>query len=190
MRNVVRYVRVTLDGFFQGSRRWDLDFFGAASGPEYGAFCVEMERKAGGLLLGRRTYEGFAGYWPTARGPEAPRMNGLTKHVFSRSLARADWNRTVLERERPEVVVPRLKRRPGGDLFIFGSGELAACLQGHGLIDEYWFSVVPVLLGRGRPAFARSTDRLNLALRDARSFKDGGLILRYRVRAARRPDGQ
>lgn len=179
---VILFERVTLDGFFQGPKSWDIEFFKLAASKEFTRFCVEMERQAGGILLGRKTYQGFAGYWPSAKGPEAPLMNGLPKYVFTKSLTRADWSNSVVVHESPPAVVRRLKRRPGKDLFVWGSGEIAASLRQSGLIDEYWFQVVPVLLGKGRPVFPPSFGALPLTLEVAQPMADGGVILRYRPR--------
>lgn len=120
MRKLILFERVSIDGFFQGPKSWDLEFFRLAASKAFVRFCLGMERQAGGILLGRKTYEGFAGYWPTAPGPEAPFMNGLPKYVFSRSLKRATWTNTLMIRERPEIAVRRMKRGRGNDLFVFG----------------------------------------------------------------------
>jgi dihydrofolate reductase len=186
MRKVILYERISLDGLFQGPQDWDLDFFRLATSSEYVGFCVAMERQAGGLLLGRKTYEGFAHYWPTARGPEAPLMNGLTKYVFSRSLRATQWAHSEIVRGPPQLAVQRLKRKAGGDLFLFGSGRLATVLNQHDLIDEYWFNVVPVVLGKGRPVFGPPRRDVELSLVNSRAFPDGGVLVRYTVRPKRR----
>src|SRR5438105_1354916 len=94
---------------------------------------------ADGLLIGRRTYEIFAGYWPTSdEEPIAGIMNSLPKHVASRTLkAPLEWqNSTLLEGDAAKAVA-ELKRQSGGDLLVIGSGDLAQTLIGSGLVDEY-----------------------------------------------------
>lgn len=182
MRKVIVYIGLTLDGCFQGPRSWDLGFLQRPS-REITAFCLDMERRAGALLLGRKTYEGFASYWPGATGPESVLMNGLPKIVFSRTLTTARWANSRIERGSLATAVPRLTRLPGKDLFVFGSGSLVLSLAEHRLVDEFWLHYYPVVLRRGRPLFrpSRRARPIDLELLEARAFDDESVLLRYRA---------
>jgi dihydrofolate reductase len=140
--------------------------------------------EADAILFGRKTYEGMAGYWPTAEGEGeiADFMNSVPKIVFSRTLKQVAWNNSRLAEASPEEEVTTLKRQPGKSLFLFGSANLASTLTQHDLIDEYRVCVAPLLLGEGTPLFKPSAQRLNLDLIEARPLNTGGVILRYRPR--------
>lgn len=184
MRKLVVWDLVTLDGYFEGPRPWDLDWHSTVWGDELERLSIEQLRSADGLLFGRATYEGMASHWPTAEGEVADLMNRIPKVVFSRTLATADWNNTRIVREDAEKEVARLKREARRDLLIFGSAKFVASLMPHGLIDEYRVCVAPLLLGGGTPLFRPSPTQRRLKLLEARSLKSGGVILRYQ------PEGQ
>jgi dihydrofolate reductase len=184
MRKVIMWNLVTLDGFFEGPKPWDLDFHNYVWGDELHQLSIEQLGAADALLFGRRTYEGMANYWPTATDDVAPLMNGIAKVVFSRTLEHATWSNTRVVHERAEVEVPRLKQRSGKDMLVFGSADLCASLIRHGLIDEYRLCVAPVVLGAGNPLFKPSPDEVKLELVDVRSLRTGGVILRYAPQAA------
>lgn len=145
---------------------------------EHDAAGREQFEHAGGMLLGRKTYEGLAPYWSATEGPWADLLNPMPKFVASRTLEGSlDWNATVIEGE-VEDALPRLKQELEGDLFLIGCGELARHLAGHGLIDEYRFWVHPAVTGQGtRPLEGDET--LRLALVEAKSFDSGVTLLRY-----------
>jgi dihydrofolate reductase len=184
MRKVIMWNLVTLDGFFEGPKSWDLDWHEYVWGEELERLSIEQSKSIGMLLFGRVTYEGMAGYWQTQKGEIADFMNEVPKIVFSRTLSKAEWNHTRLVRDQAEEEVIRLKKQPGKDLFIFGSANLSSTLTQAGLIDEYRLCVAPVVLGDGSPLFKASPARLRLKLLEARPLKSGGVILRYQ------PNGQ
>lgn len=175
---------VTLDGFFEGRKSWDIDWHDYVWGEELERLSIEQARSADALLFGRVTYEGMAAYWPSQKGEIADFMNDVPKIVFSRTLEKADWKNTTLVRQNAEVEVARVKQKPGKDLFIFGSANLSSTLMRHGLIDEYRLGVVPVVLGRGNPLFKASPERMKLRLVEAKSLKSGCVILRYQTEKA------
>jgi dihydrofolate reductase len=150
---------VSLDGFFEGAKKWDLDWHEYVWGPELEEISLEQGKTADALLFGRVTYEGMAAYWTTAEGAVADYMNSVPKIVFSRTLARADWNNTRLVREDAEGEIAKLKNASGQNLFVFGSARLSASLMQHDLFDEYRLCVVPVVLGVGTPLFKPSHER-------------------------------
>jgi len=170
---------VTLDGFFEGTKSWDIDWHELAWGEELERLSIEQARSADMLVFGRVTYEGMAGYWPSQKGEIADFMNTIPKIVFSRTLKQAEWNNTRLVKENAEGEVAKLKQQRGKDLFIFGSANLSETLMRHGLIDEYRLGVTPVVLGRGNPLFKPSAERMKLKLVEARPLKSGCVILRY-----------
>lgn len=119
---------MTLDGFFEGRKSWEIDWHDYAWGEELERFSIEQSKSIGMLLFGRVTYEGMAGYWSKEKGEIAEFMNSVPKIVFSRTLSKADWNNARLVKGKPEEEVARLKEQPGRDLYIFGSANLASTL--------------------------------------------------------------
>ena len=179
MRKVTMWNLMTLDGFFEGPKSWDIDWREYVWGPELEQLAIEQSKSIGMLLFGRVTYEGMAAYWTTATGEIADFMNNIPKVVFSKTLERADWSNTRLVKANAEDEVARLKLQPGKDLFIFGSANLSSTLMRHGLIDEYRVALNPLILGGGNPLFKPSPDRMKLKLLEARALKSGVVILRY-----------
>jgi dihydrofolate reductase len=170
---------MTLDGYFEGTKSWDLDFHQSVWGPELEALSIEQLHSADRLIFGRVTYEGMAAYWTTAQGEVADLMNRLPKVVFSRTLQQADWSNTTLIKEDAAARVPELKRKGEGNSFVFGSANLSRTLISHGLFDEYRLAVAPMILGRGTPLFGPDLARVPLTLLETRTLPSGGVILRY-----------
>jgi dihydrofolate reductase len=179
MRRVIMWNMVTLDGFFEGSKPWEIDWHEHVWGDELERLSLEQLRSAGALLFGRATYQGMAAYWPGATGEVADAMNSIAKVVFSTTLQSAEWTNTRLVKGRAEEEVPRLRQQPGNDLYIFGSARLSAALTQHGLIDEYRLGLNPLVLGRGNPLFKPGSTQLRLTLLEARPLKSGVVLLRY-----------
>jgi dihydrofolate reductase len=134
------------------------------------------------LLLGRATFEGFAAAWPSmeeTEGEFAVRMNTLPKFVASRTLTEPlAWNGTLLKGDLAGAVV-QLKEQPGGDLLIYGSGELVNVLHAQGLIDEYRLMVFPVTLGQGKQLFSEGNEKRHLRLSEAKTTRTGVALLTY-----------
>lgn len=179
MRKVVLSILTSLDGRFEApGEGWEtLDWVRADD--EWDAYGVELLAAADTLLFGRRTYQGFAEFWPSQPGELARRLNEIEKVVFSRTLERADWRGTRLVRGDAAQEVSRLKQQPGRNLLIFGSATFAASLTRAGLIDEYHLACNPVVLGAGPPLFPPGQDRLNLDLLGTRTFGSGIVVLSY-----------
>jgi dihydrofolate reductase len=139
--------------------------------------------EAGGFLLGRRTYEIFAGYWPNAPEEElavAEPLNSKPKHVASRTLTDPlEWqNSSVLEGEVPAAVA-RLKEEDGGDLLVIGSTVLVQSLIQHGLVDEFRLVIDPVLVGGGKRIFPDDGSLRPLRLVDHQVTSTGAMIATY-----------
>ncbi len=179
MSRLIMWNLITLDGFFEGAKSWDLDFHESVWGDELERISIEQLRSADRLLFGRVTYEGMAAYWQTARGEVADFMNRLPKVVFSRTLERVEWANTRLVRDDAAAEVARLKGQGEGSTFVFGSADLSASLMRERLFDEYRLALAPVVLGEGKPLFGRGTSPGKLKLLEARSLSSGAVILRY-----------
>jgi dihydrofolate reductase len=176
-RRLIMWNLVTLEGFFEGAKKWDLDWHEYVWGDELEQLSLEQGKSADALLFGRVTYEGMASYWSTATGAVADFMNSVPKVVFSRTLAKADWNNTRVVRDDAVGEVAKLKSALGKNLYVFGSADLSATLTQHDLFDEYRLCVVPVLLGAGTPLFKPGGERKRMKLRETRPLKSGGVIL-------------
>ena len=179
MRKLIMWNMVTLDGYFEGAQRWDIDFHNTGWGDELQQFSNEQMSTADLLLFGRVTYEGMAQYWPTAKGATAERMNSIQKVVFSRTLTSADWANTRLVSTDAAEEVARLKQEPGGDILVLGSADLCASLSRAGLIDEYRLGLNPIALGQGNPLFKAETGQMKMRLLEARPLKTGAVLLFY-----------
>jgi dihydrofolate reductase len=179
MSRLIMWNLITLDGYFDGARNWDLDWHQSVWGPELEALSIEQLRSAERLIFGRVTYEGMAAYWKTAQGEVADYMNRLPKVVFSRTLRQADWSNTTLVNTDAAEKVAELKRSGAGHSFVFGSGNLSTTLVNDGLYDEYRLAVTPMILGSGRPLFGQALARQRLTLIEARTLSSGCVILRY-----------
>jgi dihydrofolate reductase len=170
MSRLILTVAMTVDGVIDG-----FEWF--VSEGEHDAASRELFGGAGGMLLGRKTYEGLAGYWPSQEGPWADLLNPLPKFVASRTLSEPlEWNARLLEGELEESV-PRLKDEVDGDLVLSGCGELARNLLRAGLVDEVRFGVHPVVWGDGARPF--EGERVSLRLIESRAFDSGVTLSVY-----------
>ena len=159
---------------------WSFEF---DRGDEGNEFKLEETRNSKALLLGRRTYEGFADAWPSREGEFADIFNSMPKYVVSSTLQSPEWtNSTVLAGDLVEEVT-KLKGEVGGEIVVHGSATLAHGLLENDLVDELRLMMFPVVLGSGRRLFeAGSKKRLKLA--ESRTVGDGVLILIYTPAAA------
>jgi dihydrofolate reductase len=180
MGKFIMWNLMTLDGYFEGTNKWDLDFHNKVWGDELEQLSIEQLSQCNALVFGRVTYEGMAAYWTTATSEAevAGFMNKIPKIVFSRTLTKADWNNTRLVKDNIEGEVAKLKQS-GKDSYIFGSADLSATLMKLGLIDEYRICIVPVILGGGTPLFKANPEQMKLQLLNIQALKNGGVILRY-----------
>ena len=131
-------------------------------------------------MLGRKTFEGLAGYWPNQSGKWADMVNGLPKYVGSNTLAGdLPWNGTLLEGSL-EDSIPKLKDVVDGDLFMHGSGEFAHTLAAMGLVDLYEVYLNPLVWGRGNLHVLGDRGTLWMQLEDVKRFDSGVVLLTYR----------
>jgi dihydrofolate reductase len=160
MSRIVVSEFVTLDGVMEdpgGAEGFDRGgwAFQFERGPEGDKFKMDELMAADALLLGRKTYEGFAEAWPsrTDEAGFADKMNSMPKFVVSTSLTDAEWNNSTVIKGDVVQEVSRLKEQPGGDILVAGSGQLVQMLVQHDLVDELRLMVFPVLLGSGKRLF-------------------------------------
>jgi dihydrofolate reductase len=178
MKKVIVQLSVSVDGYVEGPHR-EIDWHLV---DEFNDFAVQLLEASHTLIMGRRTYELMASYWPTAQGndPAVKKgMNNTPKLVFSRTLKRVTWKNARLATGSIADEVARLKSEPGDGLLPVGGSELASQFLDQGLIDEVRIILTPILLGEGHAIFADITKRHPLTLLSARPFKSGNVVLTY-----------
>jgi dihydrofolate reductase len=183
MRRLIVDTITSLDGYFTSLRN-EIDWFGFDD--EEWAWSRDINRRVDTILIGRVTYEEFRQFWPTP-APKSMgidpvlirQLNALQKVVFSRTLTEAAWKPATLVRGSPREAVSKLKRQPGKDMVVVGSGTLVGSLIRDGLVDEYFIRVRPIILGSGRPIFVDPNGRHPLKLVSAKTFKSGVVGLHY-----------
>ncbi len=176
MRKLVESTFVTLDGVISDPQVWGMPYWD----DEHNEYARRLLFSADALLLGRKTYEGFAQAWPERAGSNdfADRFNELPKYVASRTLppGEAEWNATVLAGEVAEAV-SAAKEQPGESIVKYGTGEFSQTLLEHKLVDEYHFWLFPEVVGDGERLF--DGFRASLELLDTTRFASGIVVLMY-----------
>lgn len=189
MRKVIVSMNVTLDGFMSGPD-CELDWHFQSWTSEMGDLLYEQLRKADTILLGRVTYRAMAKYWPSKATdltfprediPFATLMNSYLKLVFSRTLTTSEWNNSRFLTGNPAEEILKLKKVPGKDMIIYGSGKIVDTLTESRLVDEYQLWVHPVVLGKGKPLFNDLRQRLSMKLFKTKLFSSGVIILYYNL---------
>ena len=178
MRKLIMWNVISLDGYFEGEKAWDLEFHDLAWGKELEIFSIEQLKSADMVIYGEKTYQGMAEYWSKAEGETADYMNKIPKVVCSSTLKTANWNNTIIMKD-AVTEIPKLKQEGDGNMFVFGSGILSKSLMKANLFDEYRLCVVPVFLGKGRRLFNKGLPFQKLKLLEARPLQTGGVMLRY-----------
>lgn len=156
---------------------WTMPYWG----DDIGKFKLEELLASDALLLGRKTYEGFAAAWPGMKDPQgfADKMNGLPKYVATRTLKTLEWNNSHVLQGDVAQAVAKLKQEVGRDILVAGSGQLIQTLMLHGLVDEYRLLVYPVVLGDGQRLFSAGA-HAKFELAGIHPFKSGVVAQRYR----------
>lgn len=182
-------MNVTLDGFISGPN-CELDWHFQCWTNDMAHSLCEQLSKADTILLGRVTYAAMARYWPSkSKDLSFPRediafanmMNNYTKLVFSKTLAAAQWNNSIVVKGNIAGEITRLKQQPGYDMIVYGSGRVVSALIHLGLVDEYHMWVHPVLLGKGKPLFKNLPDRFTMKLYKTTTFSSGVVLLYYEL---------
>ena len=187
MRKIIVLTFVSLDGVMQGPGGptedtsggftlggWTVPYFDEFLGGVMGG---QMGQPFD-LLLGRKTFEIFAGYWPH-HVEEGPEINAATKYVASQTLTEHPWHKTVfLNSDVPEAI-RQLKQQDGPDLQVHGSGQLIQTLLAHDLVDEFWLKIFPVTLGQGKRLFDTGTLPAAYRLVEAKASPSGVMVATY-----------
>jgi dihydrofolate reductase len=155
---------------------WSFEF---SRGDEGDKFKLDETMGSDALLLGRKTYEGFADAWPKRDGEFADKFNNMPKYVVSSTLSDPDWtNSVVIDGDLAEAV-SRIRDEHDGDIAVHGSAQLAQALLEQDLVDELRLMVFPVVLGAGKRLFGETSDKKTLKLVESQLVGDGVVILVY-----------
>lgn len=184
MRKIIVLSFITLDGVMQAPGGPEED---PSGGFEYGGWTAPYFDEASGeamakqmqpadLLLGRKTFDIFAGYWPQ-HADDWPGINEVAKYVVSHTEGESDWENTVFLHSIDEV--KELKNTEGRDLQVHGSGELIQNLLENDLVDELWLKFFPITLGKGKKLFANGTMPAAFTLTDTFVTPSGVIFANY-----------
>jgi dihydrofolate reductase len=188
MRKIIILSFISLDGVMQAIGTPEEDTSG---GFEYGGWTVpyadefmnevmrEQMTKPFELLLGRRTFEIFAYYWPKNED-KWPGINTVTKYVASNSLTKHEWNNSVFLKGDVVNEIKKLKEQDGPDLQVYGSGNFIQTLLKHDLVDELWLKIFPVTLGKGKKLFTEGTIPAGWKLIESKVSPQGVIVANYR----------
>jgi len=155
---------------------WSFEF---SRGDDGDKFKLDEAMQSDALLLGRKTYEGFAAAWPEREGDFADKFNNMPKYVVSSTLKDPEWkNSTAISGDLAEAVAT-IKDENDGDVVVHGSAQLAQALLDQDLVDELRLMVFPVVLGSGKRLFGDTSDKKPLRLTDSKTVGDGVTILVY-----------
>lgn len=177
MRKIVAGLFISLDGVIEAPDQWHFPYFN----DEMGAVVAAQMEAADTMLLGRRTYEEFASFWPNQSNddPFAARMNNTPKIVVSTTLDAVTWQNSTLIRDNVAEALTQLKQQPGTQIGMIGSATLVRSLLHDGLLDELRLMVHPLVVGSGKRLFPDGCDRAPLKLVDSQTFSTGVLSLIY-----------
>jgi len=188
MRKLVVLTFLTMDGVMQAPGGPEEDTsggfkYGGWTAPYFDEFLgkvmEEQMSKPFDLLLGRITYEIFAGFWPDHEA-QWPGVNKAKKYVASRTPTKLEWsNSTLLTGDVPEEI-KKLKKQDGPDLQVYGSGNFVQTLLGHDLVDELWLKIFPITLGQGKRLFAEGTIPAAFTLLDSQTSPKGVIVASYK----------
>ncbi|WP_030169082.1 dihydrofolate reductase family protein [Spirillospora albida] len=183
MRKVINSTYVSLDGVIENPQNWTSAYFQE----EAAAYAHDLLFSSGALLMGRRTYDGFAEAWPAmeeSTGDFGVRMNTLPHYVVSDSLEKGTWgDTTVIRRDDTAAAVAALKEQDGQDILQYGFGDVSRTLVRHGLLDELRLWIHPVFAGTGEPVgmLGAQDFTATFELADQKVFETGVIIATYRA---------
>ncbi|MEJ7681862.1 MAG: dihydrofolate reductase family protein [Segetibacter sp.] len=189
MRKIIVSMNVTLDGFMAGPD-CELDWHFKCWTKDMGEALCRQLSQADTILLGRITYSAMAKYWPSKindpslRGEDfafADMMNNYFKIVFSGTLTNPVWNNSKPVNGNFKDEITALKKQPGKDMIVYGSGKLVNALMHFSLVDEYQLWVHPVILGKGKLLFSHLHERLDIKLVNSKTFSSGVILLHYQT---------
>ena len=180
MRKIVVSEFVSADGVMEAPDTWQFPF----QTEEMGEITERQTSDTDAFLLGRVTYEVFAGFWPTQTNNEfgvADKYNSAPKYVVSTTLQKADWNNSTQIKSNVIEEIRRLKQQPGGRIGIIGSATLVHSLLDAGLVDEIQVLVHPIVLGKGVRLFAEGGHPSSMKLADSKILSNGVVYLSYQL---------
>ena len=175
MRKIIANFFISLDGVVERPDQWHFPYFNDEMGEVVGSGMAASDT----MLLGRKTYEEFAAFWPSQTEPPADHMNGIQKVVVSTTLERADWQNSTLIRGNLAEELTRLKNQPGKEIGTVGSATLVRSLIREGLLDELRLLLHPIVVGTGARLFEEGIGQVPLKLVASKSFSTGVLSLTY-----------
>jgi dihydrofolate reductase len=185
MRKIIVLTFITLDGVMQAPGGPEEDPSGgfkyggwsAPYGDEVSGKIMQKQMEATDILLGRKTYDIFAPYWPE-HADYWPGINDVKKYVLSNTIKESDWNNTEFLTTVADI--EKLKNSEGGDIKVWGSGELVQLLLKHDLVDELWLKTYPVLLGKGKKLFSDEITPAAFELTESTVTPDGVIFANYK----------
>jgi dihydrofolate reductase len=179
MRKIINSTYISLDGVVDRPHEWPSVGDRGSKGDEIQS---ELLLGSDALLMGRRTYEGFAPVWPTRSDPYSDHINAMPKYVVSSTLTDPEWSNTTVISDDPAARIQRLKEAPGKDIVQYGFGQLSFTMLEHGLLDELRLWVHPLFVGSAEPneLLYRNGAGAHFDLVDATSLQNGVVILSYR----------
>ena len=182
MRKIIVSPYITLDGVMQAPGGGEEDFkYGGWSAPYYDEALDEIAEKqkqpAKDLLLGRKTFEIFASFWPEHEDIW-PGINDVTKYVVSKTMKKSDWKNSVFLESIEDI--EKLKNSDGSDLLVSGSGSLIQTLLKHDLVDELWLLIHPLTLGTGKKLFDNGTMPAAFSLIESTATPSGVIVANYK----------
>jgi dihydrofolate reductase len=180
MRKVINSTYITLDGVIQDPHLWPS--LGRPSDPRFGEIQSDLLLSCDALVMGRRTYEGFAPVWQARSGdPFSDHINSMPKYVVSTTMQTADWPNTQIIASDPAAAIKRLKESPGKDIVQYGFGSVSRAMVDHGLLDELRLWVHPLILGRGSPSdlLFGPTQAVGFNLVGSTALNNGIIVLNY-----------
>jgi dihydrofolate reductase len=184
MRKIIVLSFITFDGVLQGPGGPTEDTsgnftYGGWTVPYFddflGKVMAEQMSKPFDLLLGRKTFEIFASYWPN-HPEEGPEINNATKYVVSNTLTEHEWEKSVFLKGDVVEEIKKLQGHDGPDLQVHGSGKLIQALLEHDLVDEFWLKIFPVTLGMGKRLFDKGTIPASYTLVDSKTSPSGVIV--------------
>jgi dihydrofolate reductase len=187
MRKIIVTMWITLDGFVAGPEG-EMDWISEIYDEAMGNYEFDLVSAADTLMLGRGTYQSFAGSWPKVpNNPNASpgevayahRVNAMRKIVFSRTLEKVEWHNTILLRDIVPEEIEKLKQEPGGDIVIYGSVSIIQALTNLSLIDEYQLLIHPFILGGGVSLFQHIKEPVRLKLVNTKTHPSGVVVVYY-----------
>ncbi len=185
MRKIIISTFLTLDGVMQApggskedtSEGFEYGGWSASYRDEISGKIMQQQMKPADLLLGRKTYQMFASYWPE-HADFWPGINDVTKYVLSNTVTSSNWNNTVFLTSLEDI--KKLKQSEGGNLIVWGSSKLAQLLLKHDLVDELWLKIYPVILGKGKKLFAEDAMPVSLTLTESAVTSTGIFMATYK----------